>query len=478
MIKDLPRGAYSSEDYPDTATAHWLDERAYAPKLAYNDPMEFYAGNVGRKDIGIVDNRHIVTFAGSRAGKGTSAIIPNLLRYQGSMIVLDPKGENAAITAGVRRNTCNQSNVKVLDPFNASGRAKDALYAGSFNPLSKLDVNNDYCVDDARGMAEAIIIESGGETHFSDAARNLVTGLILAVITKFPEGDSRRSLIGVRMILMQSWDKLKSFLEVVAGDAAKSHTHLIAAQEANAIISTPDDERGSIISTAKTQTSFLDSPAMRRVLINTNIDMDDLKLAPTTVYLCLPAMRLGTYSRWLRLMINSALESMERVTAKNSPVMFVLDEFHVLGHMAQIERAAGLMAGYGMQLWTILQDINQIEKSYPKSWETFLGNAGIVQAFGNTDEKTCAYLSKLLGNTSVKTASIGDTNFQQTIAGQSGVSEQRATVPLVQPDEIARLFRRDNNNQIIKLAGAPPLQLDRLPYFERDDFMTLIEQNQ
>jgi len=52
--------------------------------------------------LGLDDDRHFVTIAGSRSGKGTSAIIPNLCIYPGSVVCLDPKGENASITAARR----------------------------------------------------------------------------------------------------------------------------------------------------------------------------------------------------------------------------------------------------------------------------------------------------------------------------------------------------------------------------------------
>lgn len=479
MIVDLPRGTKNAAKFPGTGTAHWADEQSAARQLLLDHPLKFYAGHVGKQEIGIRDNRHIITFAGSRAGKGTCAIVPNLLRYGGSAIVLDPKGENARLTAHVRRlHTDLQASVKVLDPFNASGLAKDERFAGSYNPLSHLNPARDTCVDDARGMAESIILEQGsGDSHWTDTARNLMAGLILAAVTLFPVGNKQRSLIGVRAILMQDWEKLEQFLKVVTERADQSHAHYVASLEANAILSTPEEERGSILSTARTQTAFLDSPAMRRVLIENNVDLADLKREPSTLFLCLPAMRLGTYGRWLRLIINLALEAMEREPLEDTQaVLFILDEFHVLGHMAQIERAAGLMAGYGMQLWTILQDLNQLQKHYPKSWETFIGNAGIIQAFGCTDDTTCAYLSKLLGNMKLDTATVGDVNINQQIAGQSGISEQQTTTPLMQPDEVARFFRRDNFNQILKLAGMPPLQLERVPYYKRRDLMDLIYQ--
>jgi type IV secretion system protein VirD4 len=73
-------------------------------------------------------DRHLLTVAPTRSGKGASAIIPNLLTYVGSAVVIDPKGENAMITAARRGkgdsgrsiNGLGQS-VHVVDPWGITG---------------------------------------------------------------------------------------------------------------------------------------------------------------------------------------------------------------------------------------------------------------------------------------------------------------------------------------------------------------------
>src|SRR5215469_12418410 len=95
-------------------------------------------GRRGGRLIGWNDDRHVMTIAGSRAGKGVSLIIPNLLFYEGSAVVIDPKGENARITAGRRGKGVAEGrglgqDVYVLDPFGVSGSV-----SASFNPLAEL----------------------------------------------------------------------------------------------------------------------------------------------------------------------------------------------------------------------------------------------------------------------------------------------------------------------------------------------------
>ena len=75
-------------------------------------------------------------------------------------------------------------------------------------------------------------------------------------------------------------------------------------------------------------------------------------------------------------------------------MLMVLDEFPVLGYMRTIEAAAGQIAGFGVKLWTIVQDITQLQRLYRDSWETFVANSGVVTAFANTDGSTLKYLSE------------------------------------------------------------------------------------
>jgi energy-coupling factor transporter ATP-binding protein EcfA2 len=60
--------------------------------------------------------RHLLLFGPNGSGKNTRFLTPNLLSIKDrSIIVIDPKGELAAITAAYRHKAGND--VKILDPF-------------------------------------------------------------------------------------------------------------------------------------------------------------------------------------------------------------------------------------------------------------------------------------------------------------------------------------------------------------------------
>lgn len=407
----------------------------------------------GRK-IGRLDDRHIVTVAGTRAGKSTTVLIPNLLTYPGSALVLDPKGELARATAK-RRHGMGQA-VYILDPFGESG-----FKSASHNPLLELGQGNAAHVPaDASQLAEALIVGNEKDSHWTDSAKNLIRGITLHLLATRPQQATLRELRG---LLNPGPDELKAlFIEMAKSTAFDDNVAQIGAAYIGKMVMAPREFQ-SILSTAQEQTAPLND--LRHITDTSDFQLGDLKRKPMTVYLILPAMRMATHFRWLRLMIILALAAMEKIKTEREalPVWFMLEEFPTLGHMKPIETAAGLMAGFGIKLWTVLQDLTQLETHYPKSWETFLGNAGIIQAFGNSDQKTTEYLSKLLGMTQYREVQHGHMSTSGLKQGDTGRRENLRPVRLMEASEIPYFFSRETNRQLIWSPGRPPIYINRLP---------------
>jgi type IV secretion system protein VirD4 len=148
-------------------------------------------------------------------------------------------------------------------------------------------------------------------------------------------------------------------------------------------------------------------------------------------------------------------------------VLVALDEFAAaIGKLNIIQTAAGLVAGdpYNVKLWTIVQDFNQLKDLYGNRWETFLANAGIVQAFAINDWTTAEYLSRRLGNTPVDTSR---TEFRNGEPVQVHLKEMH---PLMTPEEIMMYFARTDPmlREIIIWPDVAPMVLQRVRYFDED----------
>ncbi len=426
--------------------------------------------NDSRRSISYDGDGHALTVAPTRSGKGTTQIIPELLDHQGALLCIDPKGENAIITAEARERDHNQT-VHLLDPW---GIAADYLERprARFNPLDMLAADSPDLVDDAMMVADALVVAEGGaDSHWSNEARALVMGLILHLVTS-PEEQGQRTLGRLREILSLHPD---DFQKLVAEDMGQ-HGHPLAKSAANRIMQKSERELSSVISTAQQNTHFLESPNVKESLSASDFDFAALKSddAPVSVFLVLPADRLNTHGRWLRLIVSMAITAMVRGGNKpDRPALFLLDEFAALGKLAVVEQAFGLMAGFGMQIHAILQDLSQLQDLYDRRWQTFIGNAAVLQFFGTRDLLTAEYVSKLAGLSTVeriseKTAEIRSGHiFRAPNPTHLEMQDIELSRPLIMPEEVMRLGR---HALIVFLPNCFPAIAIKLPYYENGDY--------
>lgn len=417
-------------------------------------PGKMLLGHWQGRFLGRDDNRHAVTIAGSQAGKSTTVLIPNLLRYPGSVIVLDPKGELARATAAQRRKLGHR--VYVLDPFGETGFPVPTSAHNPFDELGQGPAS--HIPADAAQIADALIIANNKDPHWTDSARNLIRGIILHLLAT----SSFQTLREVRRQLNGTPAELDRLFTAMADTDAFDGVVSNIGRSFLGKLEAGGRELQGILSTAQEQTAPLDD--ILSVTDRSDFALADLASGKVSIYLVLPGMRMGTHYRWLRLVIQLALAALERnrIPRDQLPVWFILEEFPSLGHMRSIETAAGLMAGFGVKLWSVLQDLTQLQTHYPKSWETFLGNAGVVQAFGNADVTTTEHLSKLLGSTQVIERQGVRQSAQSMSHGDPGVREQLRSVRLLDPNEITRHFSRESNRQLIIVPGRPPIYMERL----------------
>lgn len=426
------------------------------------------------------DDRHIVTVAGSRAGKSSTCLKPNLALWPSSVLCIDPKGELANETAEKRASM--GQDVYILDPFNeVKGNARK--YRATYDPLNEIKAGNPAdIIDNCALIADALIVpdKGGSSDHWSLSAKNLIRGLILWALHRDLDHNQPASLNDVREAITAPQNTedegegdeigLDTLFDLMGNTEAFNG---VLAGVGNTMKGKPKGEKGSIISTAVEQTAFLDSEQMQTHLAGDDLrvlpSLRILKQKPTTIYLVLPASRMGTHFRWLRTILTLALATLENEPHQlgdDAPVLFVLEEFPQLGYMRQIEAAAGLMAGYKVKLWTILQDLSQLKSQYKDSWETFIGNAGVIQAFGNTDATTLEYISRAMGSLQIKETTPTMATASNVASGGLTERENAKGVPLLAPFEVAQYTARDTQRQIVLYAGKPPAYIYRMTHDE------------
>ena len=302
---------------------------------------------------------HGLCFSSTGGGKNTNLITGGLLSYGGSAVVLDVKGENAAITAPRRREMGHRT--VMLDPWNWVNQVYGSK--GGFteevtklNPMFTLDPKSKEFNDDLMLIADGIIVTpERADPHWTDSARDLIAGLMAAAVEKAPGAASFRQ---VRELLTGDVNKLQA---VVAG-IVKANPNSYAGRKLGRFVQSTK-EIASIRSTAETQTAIFDSAYLLDSMeTDANaFDLADLARQKVTLYLVLPANRLQTHGRWMRLIIQLALRAIgNQTTPPAMPILFLLDELGTInpgGGLPSIEQAYGLLGGMQIRIWAFFQGV-------------------------------------------------------------------------------------------------------------------------
>lgn len=405
---------------------------------------------------------HLLTIAASRSGKGVGSIIPNLLKANRSILCIDPKGENANITS---RTRANFGKVFTLDPFGVLGTD-----TASFNPLDSIDLTSDDYVEDVQSLAEALVFDSSpyaeSESHWNEEAKALLSGVVLHILDAEP--TYRKNLLTLREIITLPSQQFSELLLTMQD--SESCNGLIA-RCANRFLSKNDKEASAVLSTLQRHTHFLDSPRMAKVLETSDFSFADLKRQTQTIFLVIPPERISAFNRWLRSLVTQSLTEMAREKTKpNQPVLYLLDEFAALGRLEPVETAIGIMAGYDVQLWPILQDIHQLKAHYGQMAGTFFSNAAVLQVFGINDVETAKLVSDLSGQ---ETRSYSTRNHA-TGSGHDSYSQQLTGRPLLTPDEVRNL---PQDEQLIFMTGLNPVRSKKIRYFSDQAFDGLFDES-
>lgn len=357
-------------------------ERFKAANAASDRGAEILLGQINKEPFSYRTEKHVYITASSRSGKGRDLIIPNLKIQPESVFVLDPKGENCNTTAALREALGHR--IAAFDPYELTDYP-----CAAFNPLSML--KGDDMVTGADYLAEALVV--GGNDHWTQSARTLVRALSLHIATASDEamGGYPRDLLTMREWMTGALDTtLEEMMKNGALDGMVSRL-------GKSLHEIPEKERGSIISTARRSTSWLDNPRLAKMFATGDacIDFDDFRdeTKRLSVFVCLPATIFTTYPQVCRLLTTFSLDTMMRsLTGRRRPVMFILDELAQLDQLPIVGRAFTLGAGFGLQIWAIFQSIEQAQKLYPL--DALYGSSGVRCFFKVEEPTTCEYASK------------------------------------------------------------------------------------
>lgn len=400
-----PPPLYGSARWPTAA-----DLRPYLrDKAAFNDPRSILLGSYTEEGqsnpAGFVHwdgDGHLLTIAPTRSGKGKTTIIPNLLRYRGSCVVLDPKGELFEATSKWRSSLGPVYRIAPLD----DGAGKPVH---RFDPVSRVQREAD-----ARSIAQQMFPhDPRSPAFFADDAVGFMTAIIMYV--RYMAPPHRQTLATACQMAMLKGSSLLNAAE-------KMMAFPPSADAARAILQ-KDPTRGlKVLQDTLTSKLYEWKDAdIQRSVSGSDLSFESLKDQTATVYIELPLDMMKTFSGWLRVVLKTALDAMlANRHLPDIPVLFVLDEFLNIGSFPDYRDAIRTHAGAGIRLWFFLQDLYSIEEHYPgASWRPFL-NCAVKQFFGVNDDDTASMVGRYLGHKTEAIRTAGaSVNVSSHLAGWS-----------------------------------------------------------
>ena len=458
-IKGLQQTAPPPVDYiPDNEKMHGGKQRwAQLEDLKRAGMLQQEGFIIGKLGYGsyIYTGRydsHILTIASVGSGKGVGVVIPNLLRHKGSAVVLDPKGENFIITAKKRMSLGNKvfyyDPWEVIDSYNKMnhGTVVHGALKATINPLDFIMPNSPDIEDNARMLASSLILrtDSSGD-FFYNGAETLLARLIVYVCTTMPLGSPDRNMLTVRyLVTLQGHDlmvKLVKEYSSLKASGKKLHPMVID------LMNWLDDNLKSkarsfadIFSFAQQATEFLSNARVSKAFETSNINILELKTSPTSLYLILDMDKLlfvsDNYKPLVRLIITTCMMGASIRTIAKEKLLFMLDEIAQLGNLQYLPNLLSIYRSKGVVVWTIWQNLAQIQANYEKEWQTIIGNCDVQQYFGVNDEETAKRVSEAAGNTTIykESYNTGTTysnsesySDSQSRSSSRGTSEQKSS---------------------------------------------------
>ncbi|MCJ8341503.1 MAG: type IV secretory system conjugative DNA transfer family protein [Cetobacterium sp.] len=456
---------------------------------------------------------HILLTAGTRQGKGINTAVPTCLDWQGSMIISDMKGELWGLTAGYRKQVLGQK-VLMFNPIDDTGKGC------GYNPLDFVRLMTDFERTDVEAVIITIVDTDGkiASDHWVESACNFLIGVVLHVmyVTENPTlTDVMDFLTPVDISLMDQIADLlgkpregeeesrtnkfnhtnyvsnKDIFKEIYGKDVTFHPKV--AEEFTAILNTPEEERGSIISTAKKKMRIFTDPLIKRNIKKSSFTIKEIMEKKVTLYLvippegidrCAPLLRIlitqtvygltkpmkfdNKMQKWFLTLIAPIKEMKEKIENKifkkpqKNRILLLLDEFPSFGNLSYVERAMSYIAGFGIKVLLITQSLKQLEKIYGKA-NFFRANCSIQIYLTPNEIDDAEAISRALGTKTVR-------DEQKTRTGFGFISTRSETFhgrPLKTAGEVMTLPYEEI---LLFVTGKNPVLGKKLFYYKRREY--------
>ena len=392
---------------------------------------------------------------GSGSGKSASYSIPNAFQCLGSYVFTDPKGELYDRTAGYLKEQGYE--IKVLNLVRPQ-------YSDGYNPLmhiaSELDVD---VIANTVIKGQKSESSSTSDPYWDDMAEMLLKALIYYLIATRPEEE--QNLASCAELVRAANNKGGSnLLTELISQLPYDHP---ARMYYKSIEIAPEKTYGSILSSLQSKLGKFDSKEIAELTSTDTIDFEEIGNRKTAVYV-ISSDTHAAYDFLLTIFFSQMIQQLYDHADQNGgqlkeQTFFILDEFANIGKIPDFDKKISTSRSRKISFSVILQNIDQLEAVYEKSYETIMGNCDTHVFLGSNSYKTVEYFSKALGEKTIERDSISINRDRQNWKTGKSVSDQVMARALMTPDELRRM---DNDDCIIYEKGIKPVKAKKFYYFK------------
>lgn len=390
---------------------------------------------------------------GSGSGKSASYSIPNAHQCLGSYVFTDPKGELYDTTAGYLKE--QGYDIKVLNLVRPQ-------YSDGYNPLMHIASELDVDVI-ANTIVKGQKTDSGSDPYWDDMAEMLLKALIYYLIATRPEEEQNLASCA-ELVRAANKNGGSNLLSDLMSQLPYDHP---ARMYYKSIEIAPEKTYGSILSSLQSKLGKFDSKEIAELTSTDTINFEEIGSKKTAVYV-ISSDTHTAYDFLLTIFFSQMIQQLYDYADQNGGRLkertyFILDEFANIGKIPDFDKKISTSRSRGISFSVILQNIDQLEAVYEKSYETIMGNCDTHVFLGSNSFKTVEYFSKQLGEKTIDRDNISINKDKQNHRTGKSLSDQIMARALMTPDELRRL---DNNLCIIFEKGLKPVKAKKFYYFK------------
>jgi type IV secretion system protein VirD4 len=421
-------------------------------------------GQKGGRYLVFGGTEHVLLEAPTRAGKGIGVVIPNLLSWADSVVVLDVKRENWDITAGFRAR--HGQAVYLFDPLDPEGRT------ARYNPLSFIDRLDDVDVVNELQKIGGMLFPAPekADPFWAEAARAAFVGVGALVAANpalpFTIGEIYRRLTA---------GDPKVELPKVVEEAQKRGQRLSQAcvSALSDFTSASDNTFSGIKQTITSKLSLWLNPYVDAATSETDFDLRQVRRERISIYLGVSPDNIDRIAPVYNLFLQQLIDLNTRelpASGGQVPVLLLLDEFARLGKAPVIASAFSYVAGYGLRLLPVIQSRSQPRGIYGADvTDEIIANCGLEVVFTPKELRVANELSERLGFFTMNVKSKSRT-IHGMLANRS-ISESDQRRALMMPQELMQMPKGD---LLLLRGGIPPVRARKIEYFRSRHFTSRI----